>query len=415
MTFLAPWALVVGALGAAGMVLLHLVARQRPAAYLLPTTRFVPDRRTLVSRAATRPRDLLLLALRVLLLLAAAAAFARPVMTPSRGAIARVILVDRSRAVANGATAVARARAIATGDAPVVFVAFDSAPRTVIADSLAAGSLGARGSISAALVAARRAAVVLAERADSVELVLVSPVMAGELDGATATLRSQWPGAIRIERIDGAADSATRWHLERPVPVADALGPAVASLAAGAGGVATRLLRGDLTAVDSAFARSGGTVVRWDSAGAKHPGAEGLSEDGDVIVAALERAIVPAGRVVARWADGKPAATEVTLGSGCVRTVGVRIPVAGDIALHPSFQHIARELLAPCGHSAGDVPADSAAMRMLAGTGKASASGAALRLAENRPSPLAKWLLGLALLLALAELWVRSRATAVIA
>ena len=69
MTFLAPWAMAIAGLAAAGVVALHLVARQRPAAYLLPTARFIPDQRTLVSRVATRPRDLLLLALRVLLLL----------------------------------------------------------------------------------------------------------------------------------------------------------------------------------------------------------------------------------------------------------------------------------------------------------------------------------------------------------
>ena len=84
MTFLAPWALLAGALAAAGLVVLHLVARQRPAAYALPTARFVPDRRTLVSRASRRSRDLLLLALRVILVLSAAAAFARPVLTPRR-------------------------------------------------------------------------------------------------------------------------------------------------------------------------------------------------------------------------------------------------------------------------------------------------------------------------------------------
>src|SRR3954462_14943259 len=101
MTFLAPWALAAGAVGALGMVLLHLVAWQRPAAYVLPTTRFIPDQRTVVSRAATRPRDVLLLLLRVLTLLAAAAAFARPVLTPVRGTKAVIVLVDQSRSVAD--------------------------------------------------------------------------------------------------------------------------------------------------------------------------------------------------------------------------------------------------------------------------------------------------------------------------
>ena len=103
MIFLAPWAFVIGALAAAGAVVLHLVAQQRPAAYLLPTARFIPDQRTLVSRVATRPRDLLLLALRALLLLCAGAAFARPVLTPARGTVAHIVLLDRSRAVGRNA------------------------------------------------------------------------------------------------------------------------------------------------------------------------------------------------------------------------------------------------------------------------------------------------------------------------
>ena len=61
MTLLAPWAFGIAALAALGTVLLHLVAQQRPAAFFLPTARFIPDRRTLVSRVTTRPRDLLLL------------------------------------------------------------------------------------------------------------------------------------------------------------------------------------------------------------------------------------------------------------------------------------------------------------------------------------------------------------------
>jgi hypothetical protein len=96
MTFLAPWAMALGAAGALGVVVLHLVARQRPAAYLLPTARFVPDRQALVSRAISRPHDLPLLLLRVMLLLCAGAAFARPVFESRRTTRARIVLLDRS-------------------------------------------------------------------------------------------------------------------------------------------------------------------------------------------------------------------------------------------------------------------------------------------------------------------------------
>lgn len=412
MSFLAPWALAIGGLASLGMVLLHLVARQRPAAYLFPTTRFVPDKRTLVSRAATRPRDLLLLLLRLLLLMVAAAAFARPVMTPSRGALARIILVDRSRATSDVAAGLARARALASDGAPFVIFAFDTATTKITSvDSLASVSRsGAAGSVSTALVAARRASVMLADRADSVQLVIISPLMASEFDEATARARAAWPGAIRTERIAASADTSSAWTLEHPLPVSDPLGPTTVGLDVHATRK-TRLVRGTMTPNDSVFGRDGGTVVRWDSASARHPAPEGLSVNEDVIVASLERMTIPAsGRVIARWADGAPAATEVTLGKGCLRTVGVALPGAGDLALHPPFQRIARALLAPCGVSASDHGADSATMKMLTGSLTASASGAQLRIAETRASPLARWLLAIALVLALVELAVRSRA-----
>ena len=210
MSFLAPWALVVGGLAAAGTVLLHLVARQRPAAFVLPTTRFIPDRRTLVSRIATRPRDLALLALRLLLLASAAAAFARPVITPSRAPLGRMIVLDRSGVVADRASAIARARAMLTDGVPTRLVAFDSIATLLIGDagaaldSLARDSAEVRsvGSVSAALAVARRNAAPLAAAADSVELVLVSPLAGIELDAATDSIRARWPGRIVLARID---------------------------------------------------------------------------------------------------------------------------------------------------------------------------------------------------------------------
>jgi hypothetical protein len=420
MSFLAPWALVIGALAAVGAVLLHLVARQRPAAYSLPTTRFIPERRTLVSRAATRPRDLLLLALRALLLLMAGAAFARPVLLPRRGAVARIVLLDRSRAVASATDGVARARAIVGDGVPTVLVAFDSVPTllsTTSWDSLAAAPRsGAVGSLSAALVAARRAGPAIAERADSVQLVLVSPLAASELDSATQIIRDLWPGAVRLERIALRVDSGETWQLDHPVPARDPLGPSVASVRSSRGGRITRLIRTALRPADSAFARDGGTVVRWDSAAAAHPMPEGLAMGDDVIVASLGRtAMSSRGSIAARWADGAAAATEVPLGKGCMREVGVALPAAGDIALHPPFQRIARALLSPCNRATGEHAADSLAVARLAGNVSNAARGDELRTAESRPSPLARWLLAVALLLAFLELLVRTRAVPEIA
>ena len=414
MTFQAPWAFVIGVIGALGLVLLHLVARTRPAAYVLPTARFIPDQRSLVSRVATRPRDLLLLLLRVLLLLVASAAFARPVSTPSRGTVGHIVLVDRSRAVANMREAVAKARALVPAGAPVVVIAFDSAPSVLTSpawDSLAKMPRGeAPGSLSAAFVAARRASVSLSERVDSVQLHLVSPIAESELDGATMVARRGWPGVVDVSRLAPRADSAADWRLARPIPVSDPLGPAVAGMKGGSPGRASRVVRGALIASDSEFARAGGTVVRWDTAGAARMNAEGLSVGDDVIVATLGRLpLMPRGRVTARWADGTAAAVEENLGTGCARHVGVLLPSAGDLPLRPTFQRMVRGLLAPCGHVGSEAAIDASALANLLGTSRTLASAGDLRATTDRPSPIARWLLLAALVLALAELGLRAR------
>ena len=416
MSFLAPWALVVGGLAAAGAVLLHLVSRQRPAAYVFPTTRFIPDRRTLVSRVATRPRDLLLLALRVLLLLSVAAAFARPVVAPARDARARLVLLDRSRAVARPAEAAARARALLDDGVPARLVVFDSAATPVAdaraaLDSLARDSSrsGAAGSLSAAFVAARRLASVMGGAADTVELVLISPLAAEERDAATDSIRASWPGRVSLVRTPARADSAAAWTLERALGADDPLGPALRGVRVAAAASAVRLRRGAASRGDSAFARAGGTVVAWDSAGAASLHAAGLVVGDDVVVAAMGRGVPSAaGRVVARWSGGSPAATEQALGAGCVRSVAVGIPLAGDLPLRPAFQRVVRGLAAPCGWAGSTTPADSVWVTRLAGRG-APASGASLSVGRRQPSPIVPWLLGLALACALAELLLRAR------
>ena len=417
MSFLAPWALVAGVLAAVGAVLLHLVARQRPAAYLLPTARFIPDRRSLVARLATRPRDLGLLALRVLLLVSAAAAFARPVLAPRRAPLARIVLLDRSAAVARPTEALARARALLADGAPMQLVIFGE--RAVLApdaamllDSLARdSSRGAGiGSITAALVAARRAAGPLARQADSVELLIISPVAAAQLDAATDSVRARWPGRISLMRVAGAPDSAANWTLERAVGMEDPLAPALARVRVAASPTAVRLRRGPLDAGDSAYARGGGAVVQWDVADTAPPRATALLIGDDVVVATLAREpVLLPGRVVARWSDGAPAAVESALGGGCVRHVGIGVPLAGDLPLRPSFQRAVAALMSVCGGASSGFgrPADSAVVARLTGA-SSLASGAALSM-DSRASPLVPWLLGLALACALAELAVRAR------
>jgi hypothetical protein len=419
-SFLAPWALAIGGLAAAGAVLLHLVAQQRPAAYLLPTARFIPDRRTLVRRIANRPRDLLLLALRVLLLLSAAAAFARPVLSARRGTRARIVLLDRSGAVASIGEGVARVRVLLGDGAPTRLILFDTTA-TLVPDAAAVLNSVARtaptstsGSLSAALIAARRAATPIAADADSVELVLVSPVTAAEVDAAFDSVRAQWPGTITLSRVAAHADSAGGWSLERALSADDVLAPALSGVRVATTATAVRLRRGALDGRDSAFARAGGAVVHWDTTGASRPSANAIAMGDDVVVATLGRSALPAnGPAIARWADGSAAAVEQQTGDGCVRHVGVAVPLAGDLPLRPGFRRVVRGLMAPRRTAASSALAPESTLARLRGQG-ASALGASLGGDAQRPTPLVPWLLGLALLCALAELAVRARTTRVV-
>lgn len=421
MSFLAPWALVVGVLGAAGVVLLHLVARQRPAAYLLPTAQFIPDRRTLVSRVSRRPRDLFLLLLRLVLILSAAMAFARPVLSPSRAPRARILLLDLSASVADPADVFARARTVLADGVPTRVVVFDSTAAVLgegatALDSAArrpAGGGHAAGSISAALVAARRLGAAHGARADSVELLLVSPVSEEELDPATDSVRALWPGGIVIVRVAARSDTAVPWPLERALPADDVLWPALAGLAVQRSARSVRLVRDAPTVADSAFARAGGVVVRWDSLGARPAAAQGLAMGDDVVVASFGRDTLDMpGVVLARWADGAPAALESRLGDGCVRRVAVGIPLAGDLPLRPAFQQIVRGLAARCSHlrPVSGIAADPASIARLAGGGRA-ASGRDLSRDDAQRTPIATWLLALALVCALLEIALRARPT----
>ncbi len=428
MTFLSPWALVVGAVAAAGVVLLHLVALQRPASYLLPTARFIPDRRTLVRRLATRPRDLLLLVLRVLLLLSAGAAFARPVLATRRAPLARIVLFDRSGAVQNLVDAVTRLRPWLTDGVPTRLVLFDSvavvardaaaeleALSLVSSRAVARDSLGvsAVGSLSAALAAAGRLGPALAADADSIQMVIVSPLATNEFDAATDSIRARWRGGIVIKRLttNSIADGggAVAGTLERALSPDDPLLPALSLVRVAPSPTSVRLRRSTVDARDTAFARGGGTVVRWDSTSATEGGAMALAIGDDVVVAALGRGRAPAGgAIIARWSDGSVAASEERFGAGCIRYVAVGVPLAGDLPLRGAFRRVVQGLMAPCSRDRSSGPADEAAVARLRGR-EGLASGEGLADPAQRPHPLVPWLLGIALASALGELVVRAR------
>lgn len=367
MTFGAPIWLAAAGAAAAVAVGLHLLARRAPRSYLLPTARFVPDRPARATAPTTRPTDLLLLLLRVTVLLLLGAALARPQIDSPHG-VRTIVALDRSR---SATTALDSAASAVVRRADVV-IAFDSTATMVPEGGALPAASGGRGSLSAALVAAMRAASGLRASADSIDLVIVSPFMAEEWDEATLDIRRAWPGGVRLVPIAAAVPAIVeggglRASADDPIV-------ATAALLGNRLPAGTRLVRTVLTADDSAWAVRGGTLVFWprdDSAWSPLPGfATGVAAGPHAAVAPFgHRVAVPAGRVVARWGDGAPAATERAVGAGCERDVGIPIPGEGDIALRPSMVRLVRQLSEPCGTPPGGEALSQAQLDSLRGSG----------------------------------------------
>lgn len=349
MTFAAPMALGVAAAAALGVVLWHLIATQRPEPELLPTARFVPVGEARAASRASRPTDLLLLALRVLALIALGAAFAGPRPTHRKAGMVRVLVADRSRAaqrdVGDSVRALWRA-----GD---VLVWFDSTAASAEDSVTVPEPSQARGRLATGLVRAHQRAVLMGERSDSLELVIVSPLERDELDASVMPLLGRWPGRVRVVRT-----SARR-----------------------AGASIVRAVIGPLSGADSAAARAGATVVWWPSA-AQSPVRPEAVWSGDItFVAPLSRVEMRhAGAVTARWSDGAAAASESAVGAGCIRSVSIGVPTAGDAMLQPSFRALDRQLHAPCGAPAP--LADSGMVRRMTHEWTSGPHGAALRPAD---------------------------------
>ena len=418
MTFLAPAFFYAALVVAAITVALHFIVTRQPRAGILPTARFVPDMPATATARATRPSDLLLLLLRVLLVLALGSGLAKPVLKPSLGANARVILADASRSVTNVAELRDSVRSVfRDGD---IVVAFDSSTRMFgdsPLDSLQAMPPSrARGNFSPALIAAMRAASKLRERADSLELVVVSPFGADEIDAATDSIRGLWPGRARLVtagRARSDADPATDRGISLRGPSDDPLAVAVSQVSAGA---RVTILRDGSALTDSGIAMS------WP-ASARPPGSiarsvidtiGGVTTGESLVVSAFERRweLVPDSirnaEVIARWTDGEPAAVEWPRSSGCTRSVLVPVSSAGDLVIRDDFTKFVTAIAGPCVSQQPFIPADAQKTAMLRGS-EGLASRHAFQPRGDTHSWLAPWLLGTALALAIAEIFVRRR------
>ena len=412
MSWLLPSALVIGAVAALAAIALHFIARSRPLAEPLPTARFIPQRPIRARTRSISLSDVPLLLVRAAAVVLLAAAIAGPVFAAARGRVARVIVADRSHDVADIQEVRDSVRALLrAGD---ILIAFDS-DAVVVSSADSLKPVDARGSLSAGIASAIRAGAQLAPRVDSLELVIVSPFTSGEVDDGTARLRAEWPGRARVARVAVVTSPDTAALRVTSSTTTD--DPVVAGLSLmgvmGAGNI--RLVRDRVVAGDTAWAREAGHVlIHWPSAdeNALWPKRSsidaigGVASSGGAMVARFPRLWVLAGRAIARWADGEPAAVEHTLGAGCVRDVAVLFDPAGDATLRPAFRDFVRPLLAPCGGSRDAAPMAEPALATLSGSG-ALASSNALRDRSNETSRWTPWLLLAVAALLIAELAMR--------
>jgi hypothetical protein len=231
-------------------------------------------------------------------------------------------------------------------------------------------------------------------------------------DEATLRLRGQWNGHISLAITPLGEGPAV------PPPVLSLDDPLAATIAllAPTNGFESRLVRGRPAAEDSAWAANGGSLILWPRLPGELSWPSGpidtvggvVSGDAAVVAAFARISSPPDGEYSAVWADGRPAATTLSSGRGCIRNVAVPVSETGDLALRPSFLSLTRELLASCTGTSGSVQAGDSLLNLLRGQSSlrpALTAGAA----EQHRTPANRWLLvGAALVFAL-EPFVRRR------
>lgn len=412
MSWLLPSALAIAGIAAVAAIALHFIARSRPLAEPLPTARFIPSRPIRARTRSIALSDVPLLFVRLAALAALGAAVAGPLVAASSSRVTRVVVVDRSRSVVNVAEARDSARAVLReGD---LLLALDSAAVVVrAADSLR--EVDATGSLSAGFAAAMGAAASLGSRADSVELILVSPLAREELDSATLRLRAAWPGRIRLVATRAAQPDTTTDGVESTASSNDAIVAGLSLMGVMRPTGRVRLVRRRPTAADSAWAAGAGHVLlHWPmtDTSAAWPNRNqidaigGVASSSGALVGRFPRLWVMEGDAVARWADGEAAAVEWPAGRGCIRDVGILIDPASDLALRAPFRRFAAALLAPCGGIRATERVDAATLAALAGSGPLAPAGV-FRDREGQASRWTPWLLLAAAALLLIELAAR--------
>lgn len=419
MSFLSPAFLWAGIGISALVVAVHLIVTRQPRSQPFPTARFVPEAPVEAVSRATQPADLLLLLLRVLAVLSIAAALARPIVTPSRFSIARIVLADISSASGNAAEL---RDSVATYLRPNdVLILYDSATRvSAHADSLPLTTSQADGNLSAALITALQSARTLRDRADSIALVVVSALPRQEWDAATDTIRALWPGSIKpvLLHPPGSVSSSAA-AVSSDFESQDPLRYTFALAAARPRSHALRIVRGDSTPGQT----DDGVVLHWPAlarprfaAPANASSQNGIVVDNRVVFGNFRRQwIFPqdslrGASVIATWIDGSPAAIERRDGNRCTRSVAIQVPARGDLVIRSEFVAAVQHLSSPCGAHPDFTPLPDSLPTRLKG-GNAAAPRNAFPAHSSQRSPLTPWLLGFALLLLVTEQAARVRRT----
>ena len=99
------------------------------------------------------------------------------------------------------------------------------------------------------------------------------------------------------------------------------------------------------------------------------------------------------------------------MGQGCIRTVTINVPRAGDLVLDPRFGRLVSVLTEPCGGAPDSRPLDPAPRARLAGNDRLLRTAAAgIAPAERMATPWSRWLMVAALLLMGLEAVARRKA-----
>ena len=164
--------------------------------------------------------------------------------------------------------------------------------------------------------------------------------------------------------------------------------------------------RATLAPNDMAAAEDGATVVHWPARiTTRAPKLDGITVGSTTWIAPFERvpnAVPDGARAIGWWADGAPAVWRRDAGSGCLLTVHVALPAAGDHVLSLAAQAWLQALVTSCDGDAAVVRA-APAWFSPAATGRP-----ALVVQQLLSSPASPWLIVAALVLAAVEVALRA-------